>query len=206
MALLHKATLTPSKLELLNAWLPSRPWSQGATEVQQLGAYRFDDPAGDVGMEAFLLQTADGSILHVPLTYRSAPLAEAETFLVGTLEHSVLGLRWVYDGCGDPIWAAALATAMLTGGTQAELFVDEGDRLEPREPTATVSGSGTPGSPVAAIDAVTSHDDGATTVVRAGPLEVVVVRVVGAEVPAEQTLTGRWADGGPAVLAGVRSG
>ena len=205
MALIHKATLTPSTLEWLTAWLPSRPWSQGTTEVKQLGAYRFDDPAGQVGIEAILLQTAEGSVLHVPLTYRNAPLAGAEDFLVGTLEHSVLGLRWVYDGCGDPIWAAALASTVLTGGTQAEEFVDQGDRLEPREPSATVSGSGTLGSPVAPIDAVASHDDGATTVVRAGALELVVVRVIGAEVPAEQTLTGRWATGGPAVLAGVRS-
>src|SRR5438270_5818036 len=100
MALIYKATLNPSKLSLLAAWLPGRPWFPGDTDVQQLGAYRFDDPAGEVGIESFLLQTGDGSVVHVPLTYRGAPLAQAEEFLVGTTEHSVLGTRWVYDGCG----------------------------------------------------------------------------------------------------------
>ena len=45
------------------------------------------------------------------------------------------------------------------------------------------------------------HDDGPTTVVRADDLELVVV---GADVEVEQTLTGRWAGGGPAILAGTR--
>ena len=109
MAILYQATLNPSKLNLLNAWLPSRPWSSGVTDTQSVGAYRFDDPAGEVGMEAFLLKAGDGSVLHVPLTYRGAPLAGAEEFLIATTEHSVLGRRWVYDGCGDPLWATALA-------------------------------------------------------------------------------------------------
>jgi hypothetical protein len=208
MALIYRATLNPSKLELLSAWLPSRTWSGGSAEVRQLGAYRFDDPAGDVGMEGFLLQaggqTGEGSVLHVPLTYRSAPLVGAEEYLVGTTEHSVLGRRWVYDGCGDPIWATALATTVLTGGTQVEEFVDVDGRLQPREPTATVSGTGTPGQSVAEIDAVSSHDEGPTTVVRAGAVELVVVRVIGAEVATAPTLIGRWAGGEPVVLAGVR--
>jgi hypothetical protein len=204
MALIHQATLTPSKLELLIAWLPGRPWSAGRSDLRPVGAYRFDDPAGQVGMEAFLLQAGDGSVLHVPLTYRGAPLAGAEDFLVGTTEHSVLGRRWVYDGCADPVWAAALATTVLTGATQVEELVDTGGRLVAREPTATVRGSGTPGSPVPAIEAVGCTDDGPTTVMRAAGLELVVVRVTGTEVPATATLTGRWAGGGPAVLAGVQ--
>jgi hypothetical protein len=43
-----------------------------------------------------------------------------------------------------------------------------------------------------------------TTVVRCEQFELVVVRVVGAEALGEHTLTGSWADGGPAVLASVR--
>lgn len=204
MALIYKATLNPPKLTLLTTWLPRRPWFTGEADVQQVGAYRFDDPAGEVGIEAFLLQAGDGSVLHAPLTYRGAPLAGAEEFLVGTTEHSVLGTRWVYDGCGDPVWATALATTVLTGGTQVEELVDVGGRLELRTATSTVLGSGTAGTPVGEIDAVSCHDEGLTTVVRAGLLELVVVRVVGAEVSAPQTLTGSWAGGGPAVLAGVR--
>jgi hypothetical protein len=203
MALIHKATLTPRKLELLTTWLPSRSWFTGEADVRQVGAYRFDDPAGEVGIEAILMRAADGSVLHVPLTYRGAPLAGGEGFLIGTTEHSVLGTRWVYDGCGDPVWATALATAMLTGGTQAAELVDLGGRLEPREATATVIGSGTASAQVQEIDAVTCHDEGVVTVIRAGTLELVVVRVVGAEVSAVQTLTGRWAGAGPEVLAGI---
>jgi hypothetical protein len=89
-----------------------------------------------------------------------------------------------------------------------EELVDTDGVLVPRRPTATVSGSGTPGTAVPPIDAVTGHDQGSTTIVRAGGLELVVVRVVdagGAELPIEPTLTGYWKDGGSAVLAGVRT-
>jgi hypothetical protein len=129
-------------------------------------------------------------VLHVPLTYRDAPLAQADQFFVGTTEHSVLGTRWVYDGCGDPAWVAALATTVLTGGTQIEEFVDVDGRFESREATASVLGSGTAGIPVAEIEAMSCHDEGPTTVIRADALELVVVRVYGGEVSAAQTLTG----------------
>jgi hypothetical protein len=205
MALMHMATLTPTKLELMTAWVPTRPWFNGTPDLRQVGAYRFDDPAGQVGLEGILLATGDGSVLHVPMTYRAAPLAAAQQHLIGTIEHSVLGRRWVYDACGDPVWAAMLATTILTGGTQADEIVDHGDHLVPREPTAKVVGSGTSDRQVAATESVTCYDEGQTTVVTAGDLELVVVRVIGADLPTAQTLTGRWAEGGPAVLAGLRS-
>lgn len=44
----------------------------------------------------------------------------------------VLDTRWVYDGCADPVWASTLATAILTGGTQAEDLIDRKDHLESR--------------------------------------------------------------------------
>jgi hypothetical protein len=51
MAVMHPTTLVPSKLELLAAWLPSQPWFDGdASRLESLGAYRFDDPVGDVGL------------------------------------------------------------------------------------------------------------------------------------------------------------
>lgn len=56
----------------------------------------------------------------MPLTYRGAPLPGAEPWLVGTMEHSVLGRRWVYDGCGDPVHVAALVATILAGGIQAK--------------------------------------------------------------------------------------
>jgi Maltokinase N-terminal cap domain len=204
MALIYEtATLTPGKLELLSSWLPGQSWYDGQGDVEQLGSYRFDDPAGEVGVETFLLRATDGSVLHVPLTYRSAELADAADRLVGTTEHSVLGTRWVYDAATDPVWAGVVAAAVLGGGTQVEEVLHVDGRREPREPSAYVSGSGTPGTPVPAVTAVTARDEGPTTVVRAGDLELVLVRVVGAEVAADQVLTGTW-PGGTGVLVGVR--
>jgi hypothetical protein len=101
------------------------------------------------------------------------------------------------------VWASALAAAVLAGETQAEELV-EGDRA-PRTPSATVRGSGAPGTPAPVVEVTSWRDEGATTVVTAGGFELVVVRVVGAgEVPmGVATLTGEWRGGGPAVLAGV---
>src|SRR4051794_16111111 len=150
MALLHRATVSPSKLELLTDWLPSRSWFPAGLPLERVGSFRFDDPAGEVGGETLLVGTGDGTLLQVPLTYRNAPVDGLERHLVGTAEHSVLGRRWVYDGCADPVWAAALATAVLTGGTQAEELVETGDGdLAPRDPDVTVRGSGSAGAAVA---------------------------------------------------------
>ncbi len=204
MALLHKATMTPGKLDLLNAWLPRQSWSGGAPAIEQLGAYRFDDPAGEVGLEAFLLQGADGSVRHVPVTYRGEPLPGAEDHLVGTTEHSVLGRRWVYDGCADPVWVTAAVTAILTGESEVEQYFEVDGRRELRESTASVRGSGAPGAEVPTLVVSPPHDGEDRTLVDAAAVELVVVRIVGAELTAEQTLTGRWSGHDPAVLAGVR--
>ncbi|WP_166356331.1 CG0192-related protein [Phytoactinopolyspora limicola] len=206
MALIHKATMTPTKKELLADWLPTRGWWPGGGGPHVVGAYRLDDPEGEVGIEAMLVASPDGALLHVPLTYRGAALPGAESFLVGTSEHSVLGTRWIYDGCGDPVWAAQTAAVILSGGAQAEETVDAGDGTRKRrEPSVRVDASGGGAVDVGNIDAVTARDDGPTTLVQAGDLEIVLVRVVGTDVSAPHTLTGRWADGGPSVLAGVRT-
>jgi Maltokinase N-terminal cap domain len=197
MALIHRATVTPTKLEMLAAWLPSRAWFPGG-EIQQFGAYRFDDPAGEVGVETFLLGTATGQVLHVPLTYRAAPLTGAEAHLVSTTEHSILGPRWVYDGCADPVWAHTLAAAALTGGTNAiEEFAD-GRR---RTPSATARGSGSPGTQVPEI-ATVSYTDGGTATVHAGPVDLTVARHADIPVTAPYTLTVTWPDA-TATLAGA---
>lgn len=75
VALLYAAQLSPSKREVIAAWLPSTDYYAGTTPVlEQVGAYRFDDPAGEVGIEIHLVRDADGSVYQVPLTYRGAPL------------------------------------------------------------------------------------------------------------------------------------
>src|SRR5690349_11669168 len=138
MALLHRATIRPTKAELLADWVPAQPWGEPTFEL--VGAYRFDDPAGQVGIETHVLSTADGHLLQVPLTYRDAPLAGADPFLICTMEHSVLGQRWIYDATGDPVYAAVLASVLLAGVAQAEELVEGADA--PREPSVRVTGSG----------------------------------------------------------------
>jgi Maltokinase N-terminal cap domain len=203
MALLHKATMNPTKRDLMATWLARRPWAAGLGELKPVAAYRFDDPEGEVGLEGALLGDPDGQVVHVPVTYRGAPLDGAEEFLVGTTEHSVLGPRWVYDACGDPVWAEQLMTVIATGGGQAEQYFEVAGRREVREPSMTVSGGGLdlPDQPSRAIGAV--HDDGETTVTRYGDLDLVVVRRLGAEIDAEATLTGGWGNRS-GVLAGLR--
>ncbi|MFN8018728.1 MAG: hypothetical protein U0P45_11455 [Acidimicrobiales bacterium] len=118
MGRFYPATITPSKQEVIAGWLPSQPWAAGAGEIDVIGAYRIDDPDGQVGVEAHLVR-AGGAILHVPLTYRNDPLEGAEAALVGTLEHSELGTRWVYDGLHDPVCTMVLAATAMTGQGEA---------------------------------------------------------------------------------------
>ena len=192
MGFVHRtATLAPSKQELLEAWLPSRPWAAGATAVTKVGEYRFDDPEGEVGIETILWQTPGGAVLQVPFTYRAEPLPGAEEFLVGTSEHSVLGPRFVYDGCADPVWAAAVTTTILTGGTQAQMVVEHDGQLVDVPARVPVRGSGAPGADVPLVSAVDSvRDDGPVTVVVAGGLTLSLARVVGTPLSGSGTLTG----------------
>ncbi|MFF6880760.1 1,4-alpha-glucan branching protein [Streptomyces sp. NPDC012474] len=124
MAVIHHTTLKPTKLELLAAWLPSRPWYRGAAEPEltKAGGFRLDDPKGAVGIEFMVVTDASGAqpvAYLVPLAYRGAPLEGAEHALVGTMEHGVLGQRWAYDGCRDPVLVARLA-ALIEGRAQAQ--------------------------------------------------------------------------------------
>ncbi|PSJ28842.1 1,4-alpha-glucan branching protein [Streptosporangium nondiastaticum] len=125
MAVIHRTTLKPTKLELLTSWLPSRPWYRGGAGEPQLakaGGFRLDDPEGEVGMEFVVVADTGGAgpaAYLVPLTYRGAPLDGADHALVGTMEHGVLGRRWVYDGCHDPVLVAQLL-ALVEGRAQAQ--------------------------------------------------------------------------------------
>lgn len=54
-----------------------------------------------------MLVSADGGpVYQVPLTHRGAPPDGADKWLIGTMDHSVLGPRWVYDARGAPVYAA----------------------------------------------------------------------------------------------------
>ncbi|MEV6305919.1 hypothetical protein AB0M02_41355 [Actinoplanes sp. NPDC051861] len=171
MAILHKAQITPSKLELLRAWLPAQPWYDGPAEPEltRVAAARFDDPDGEVGIETMLVRAGEGPALHVPLTYRAAPLEGGEAFLVGTTQHSVLGERWVYDATGDPVYLAETARVIREGDHQA---IEEVEGV-PREPDLKLAGSG--------VD-------------ETGPVEVQVNRIptIAVDPADEGVLTGCW--------------
>lgn len=119
MALFHRATISPTKEELIARWAPDQPWGPPRDEpIDVIGTYRFDDPEGRVGMETFLFQVA-GGLYQAPLTYRDAPLEGAGSALIGEMTHSVLGPRWVYDGWQDPRYVAMLAAVAMTGQGEA---------------------------------------------------------------------------------------
>ncbi|MFJ2213700.1 1,4-alpha-glucan branching protein [Streptomyces sp. NPDC101062] len=125
MAVIHRTTMTPTKLELLGSWLPTRPWYRGgesAPELSRTGGFRLDDPRGEVGIEFMAVTDVSGDrplTYHVPLSYRGAPLDGADEALVGTSEHGVLGRRWIYDGAHDPVVVARLL-ALISGDAEPQ--------------------------------------------------------------------------------------
>jgi hypothetical protein len=196
MALLHRAELSPSKLELLTGWLPARPWyrEDSADGLERVAAFRFDDPAGQVGVETLLVAVGDGPVYQVPLTYRDAPLAGADDWLIGTLDHSVLGKRWVYDACGDPVYAAALAAAVLADAGQADEMIEVDGETQRREPSMTITGSGVHDGDVPAVGAVERVEADDPTIIVTDTVELVVVRRLGGiNARPGATLTGTWA-------------
>jgi hypothetical protein len=197
MAIVYQADLRPSKLELLAAWLPSRPWysGPGTAELTRVAAYRFDDPAGAVGMETMLVRAGDGPVIQAALTYRGAPLPGADAWLLGTSEHSVLGRRWIYDACGDPVYAATLAAVIFGAAEQAEEFVDIDGQPQRREPVMSVSGSGKGDAPT--VTTIVRVDEADPTLIVADTAELTLARILA--LPGNEsapsgahTLTGTW--------------
>ncbi|HSP51584.1 MAG TPA: hypothetical protein VLO00_01710, partial [Cryobacterium sp.] len=88
-----------------------------------------------------------------------------------------------------PAYLTAVATAALTGGSQAEQHIDiDGVRVI-REPTAVVVGSGKDDGPdlsLALSGTVTTRHDRGATVVETSTLRLVVVRVLTEQDPPSQ--------------------
>ena len=184
MSIVYKTTLTPSKLELLSGWLPSRPWyrrSGGAPALAKTGGFRLDDPDGAVGIELMVVTDTAGArpvAYHVPLTYRGKPLDGADGALVGTTEHGVLGTRWVYDGTRDPVFVAQIVALIQgTAEPQAQSQNDAPDltvRTRAASPTRLETGG----------FSVADGSDGTRLTIEvgdAGQLSVRVLRVLDAE-------------------------
>ncbi|ASK64550.1 hypothetical protein CFK39_00350 [Brachybacterium avium] len=139
MAIIYQAELSPSKTEILRDFLSGRSWGE-AGELELLGAYRFDDPDGVVGVECHLVRVGE-TIYHLPLAYRPERLDGAEEQLLATMQHSVLGERYVYDGLGDEVALDCFRRALCGEQAQAELgiYSDEGELIETRPQTVTLS-------------------------------------------------------------------
>lgn len=149
MALLHPdATISPTKADVVELWLRSQPWLEnaatdlGLADLEMIGSYRFDDPAGEVGLEVMLARLGDGTVVQVPLTYRDAAMDGGEDFFVCTMTHSVLGERWIHAGAGDPVFVTALVDAICSGASQAPMQFEDDGALQTRDPVVTANGSG----------------------------------------------------------------
>src|SRR5690554_5549432 len=195
MALLHRAELRPSKLELITPWLAEQSWAYSADAGwERIAAYRFDDPDGEVGVETMIVGSGGGAELQVPVTYRGAQLNGADEWLIGTMEHSVLGRRWVYDAAGDPVYAQTLSFAITSGASEAEQYVEENGERVVQPGTAWVKGSGA-GAEMPAVASISSQTVDRMTMIVTESFTLFVPRVVGELLPAaSETLTGGWGE------------
>ncbi|WP_433544065.1 maltokinase N-terminal cap-like domain-containing protein (plasmid) [Streptomyces sp. CA-294286] len=187
MAVIHRTTMSPTKVELLAGWLPGKSWyvaGSGAPQLTRTGGFRLDDPQGEVGMEFMVVTDTSGGrpvSYHLPLTYRGAPLEAAEQGLIGTSEHGVLGTRWVYDGAHDPVLVAQLLA--LFQGSAVPQAQNESDTPDPTV-VPHLTGSALPDGGLAAPLTVRDGADG--TDVTVGTSQAAALRVVRALVPDEE--------------------
>ena len=186
-------------------WLRTRPWWDGIEDRGPVGTFRLDDPAGEVGIECFLLGSAGGSTLFAPLTYRAAALPGAEGGLIGTMEHSVLGTRYVYDAAVDPVFVATVLDTIRAGGREAELVVRRADGTEAlRQPATTASGSGDADVPLHdPRQLLLPVDAGDRTTITGAGWTLTVQRRLGDALPGA-ALTGSFEGGRDLCLAAVR--
>ncbi|MPZ03735.1 hypothetical protein F3W83_13585, partial [Micrococcus luteus] len=117
MALIYTARLDPDKPE----WIRRRLVAHGLPEdvaAEKVGSYRFDDPAGEIGVESMVVRVGD-RLYQTAFAYRGEAPAEGD--VVAETEHSVLGHRWVVDAATDPDARRILAAAVRGEIPQARL-------------------------------------------------------------------------------------
>jgi hypothetical protein len=197
MAVIHNTTMNPNKLELLAAWLPAQPWYQGTgrPELARAGGFRLDDPQGETGLEFMVVTDGAGDrpvTYQVPMTYRDAPLAGADGALIGTSQHGVLGLRFLYDGTRDLVLVAQLVAAIQGAAEpQAQSASHTPDPRVTTQPAwsgavMTVTAS------VVAADGPPGTDLRVETAGADGPLMVRVHRVLQPGAAAQPGLSATW--------------
>lgn len=103
------ATLNPTKDEILH---------QQFGPVTNIGAFRFVDPNGKVGIETLLVRETDGALLQFPVTYREQRISD--THEVGTTEHSHLGTRHITKIVADPVAVTEIIRVILEGDTNVQ--------------------------------------------------------------------------------------
>ena len=205
MAIVHRATITPTKPELIAKWAPTQPWGPPAdVPIEVIGAYRFDDPDARVGMETHLVSYGT-TLLQIPLTYRDEPLEGADDALIVEMQHSELGTRWVYDGLRDAQLVAMLAAVAMTGQGEALGMAEYDARWYIAPSNVRIQGGGWTQERVPVDGFELGHDDATTAVFRNDRFELTVFR---RPVPGPRPaigLTATWnGQPTPVVLAEVR--
>lgn len=196
MAIVHRATISPTKQELVTQWLDVQRWG-GSGEVEMLAAYRFDDPAGEVGVESLLVRRGEG-IFQLPLTYRGSPW-ESGT-LVTTMEHSALGRRWIYLATTDPIGVECYVRSLGGEQEQAGVEVWDGDVLVARrDPAVRLSLEASASGHVRDGQ----DDDDRVAAVDVDGQRLRIPLVLGEDDLGGQRLVGSWGEIGPLVLASL---
>lgn len=205
MGVFHRATITPTKAELIARWAPTQPWGPSAdAAVDVVGAFRFDDPENRVGMETHLIN-ADDTLFQVPLTYRDEPVDDADDAFVGEVEHSELGTRWVYDGLGDERFLLMLAAVTMTGQGEALGMVSYDGRWHLAPTNVRIQGGGWSLERVPVDGFAVQSDDTTRVVLHNDRFELTFYRRPGAGPRPPIGLTANWeGHPDPVVLAEVR--
>jgi hypothetical protein len=120
------------------------------------------------------------------------------------MEHSELGIRWVYDGLGDPLFVTMLAAVSLTGQGEALGIVELKDRSYVAPSSVRIQGGGwTPKvAPVDGFSPVSA--DGSNVVLANDRFELTVFRRPTTGPSPAVGLTATWDGQDPVVLTEVR--
>lgn len=142
MGIIYATTMDPTKTELLASWLPHQDFylGDGQPQLETIGGFRLEDSAGEVGMEFIIAadRQADGQVVyHLPLSYRGAPLEGGDQHLLGTSEHGVLGLRYIYNAEHDPVWQQCVRELFAGRAVPQHQNISDTD-----EPRISVTGQG----------------------------------------------------------------
>jgi hypothetical protein len=193
VALFHLAKITPTKEQLIADWVPTQAWGPAAGDaVDAIGAFRFDDPDGRVGIETFIVR-AGGGLFQVPLTYRDEPLAGADDALITRMEHSVLGTLWVYDGLADARCTTMFAAVTMTGQGEALGMAVYEDRWYIAPTEVRIQGGGWTLDRVPVDGFERAADDPTGSVLRNDRFELTVHRRPAAGPRPPIALTATWA-------------